>query len=352
MKIFKKCCALFLAVFTVISLALPASANQSGSTEDYNEAQLAALLNFYRFELLLEDGKTKVQNHEYADIDIDLTKPWEYPGITWSDTKPYAVISIDLSDSPKISGKLDVSSMNKLQSVDISGTEIDWLVLGKNTELTDLKATNSSVLSLDLSECTGLQNVNCQNSSIQKLVLPQHTLHSVQCQNNYLTFSTLPALNCAKEYDYVPQKDTFFIAHSQVNTLEIDTKVKMDYYGADTVEWFYEDGTPINATLVKDQTYTLEGLALDDTLYAVMTSEKFPELSITTNKITVIQNTKKVLVMFIASILIFFVIFFAIRYIIAKRQGIELTTDKFTDKIAEKFSGFIKKIRSKFHKKK
>lgn len=328
----------------------PAAAAETQTSENYNETQLAALVKFFQYDIVLEKN-SKVKNYEYAKLHIDFDKPWEYPGITWSTTVPYSVLSIDFSAYPKLSGKLDVSSMFKLQTINVSDTEIDWVVFGENNELTSVHAANASILSMDLSDCSMLETVSCQGSCLQQLTLPDHTLKELHCENNYLNFSTLPAVGCAESYSYSPQRNAFFIAQSTANSLEQNTKANMTSYEADTIEWFDKTGKPLTGvTEVKPQIYEFEGLELGDEIYAVMTSSAFPELTLTTSNITVIQNSRYVWWMCLGAAFVFFIIFFCIRYMAAKHKGVELTTDKYTDRISDAFDRFIQNIDEKLHK--
>ena len=71
----------FLKLFSVLSalctvmmlLCFPCSAAAEKNSEDYNDAQLSALIKFFQFEIVLEDEQTKMENYEYAGIDLDLS---------------------------------------------------------------------------------------------------------------------------------------------------------------------------------------------------------------------------------------------------------------------------------------
>ena len=328
----------------------PAAAADTQTSENYNETQLSALVRFFQYDIAL-DKNSKVKNYEYAKLHIDFDKPWEYPGITWSNTAPYSVLSIDFSAYPKLSGKLDVSSMFRLQTINVSGTEIDWVVFGENTELISVHAANAGILSMDLSGCSALETVYCQGSYLQQLIPPEHALKELHCENNYLNFSTLPAVGCAENYSYSPQRNAFFIAQSTANSLEQNTKADMTSYQADTIEWFDKTGKPLSGiTEDKPQVYEFEGLELGDEIYAVMTNDAFPELTLTTSSITVIQNSRYVWWMCLGAAFVFFIIFFCIRYMSAKHRGIELTTDKYTDRISDAFDRLIQNIDEKLQK--
>lgn len=343
---------MLLSLLVFVCAAFPVFAAESSSSEDYNEAQLSALVEFYQFEIVLEDKETKMQNYEYAEIDLDLNKPWEYPGVTWNTTKPYSVLAIDFSDQPKLSGKLNVSTMNKLQSIDVSGTEIEWVILGDNTELTDINTSGAPVLSLDLSGCLSIENVDCSSSALQQIVMPEHTLKSLHCENNYLTFATLPAVGCASDYGYAPQKNAFFIAQGAINGIEIGAKADMSSYMADEITWYDSDATALDhVTLTKEQTYEFDGLQEDQQIYAVMTNSAFPELTLQTSMITVSKKSN-VWLMFWCAVLFFFIIFFAVRYLSAKKKGVELTTDKYTDRIEDWWDESIRKISDRLTKNK
>ena len=344
--------ALIAVLLAMLCMAMPTFAAEEKSSADYNDAQLSALVNFFQFEIVLEDEETKVQNYEYAEVPLDLSKPWEYPGIVWNDTKPYSVLSIDLTAYPKLSGKLDLSSMVKLKQVDVSGTEIEWVVLGENSELIDFRSENSTVLSLNFSKCTRIENIDCSDSAIQQLLLPEHRLESLDCSGNLLTYATLPPLNCAKEYGYAPQKNAFFLGIGGINSLELGRKADMTSYLADNIEWFYADGTPITEYTVEEQKYDFTNLQLEDRIYAVMTSDAYPELTLTTEPITIVKNSQAMVWMFFGAVIFTFVLFFSVRYLNAKKRGDELLTDKYTDKLSEKYDRFIANISDKLHRKK
>ncbi len=339
-----------LSLFLIYTTVSPAFAQEVLSSENYNEIQLSALVSFFQYEIVLEDEQTTLQNYEYAELELDLSSPWTYPGVVWNDTVPYSVLSIDFSAYEKLSGKLDITSMNKIQTVDVSNTEIDWVIVGENTELTGINTSGAPVLSLDLSKCISLQTVNCTDSAIQQLKLPQQTLQALYCDNNYLTYATLPAIDSAKDYRYAPQKDAFFIAAGDIGSITVGQKADMSSYGATTIEWYTADGKPLEGvTLVKEQTYAFEGINAEDQIYAVMTNEAYPQLILRTGLITVASKTHLGL-MFWGAVLFFFIIFFAFRFMAAKKKGDPLRTDKFTDSIEEWWENLIQKISEKLPK--
>ena len=350
----------FLKLFSVLSalctvmmlLCFPCSAAAEKTSEDYNDAQLSALIKFFQFEIVLEDEQTKMENYEYAGIDLDLSKPWEYPGVVWNDTAPYSVLSIDFSGYEKLSGKLDLTPMVKLQKVNLSGTEIEWAVLGENSELTEFIASDSAMLSLDFSKCTRIRTIDCSGSCVQQLLLPQHTVETLYCDNNYFTFATLPASDAAKDYRYAPQKDAFYLGIGGINSLELGRKFDFSDYLADDISWFYTDGTPITDYTVEEQIFEFGSLQLDDQVYAVMTSKKFPKLTLSTEPLTVVRNSSAIVWLFFGAILFTFILFFAIRYMNAKKRGDELLTDKYTGKLSDKFDALIANISDKLSRKK
>jgi hypothetical protein len=258
------------------------------------------------------------------------------------------VLAIDFSAYPKLSGKLDLSSMDKLQTVDISGTAIERATLGTNTALTTFYAKNSGLLTLNFSECTAIQTIDCSNSSLQALTLPDQKIESVHCENNYLTFASLPTGYKIADYSYAPQKDAFFIAQINVDVIQIDTKVNMTSYAADTITWYREDGSLLDGIEeVKSQVYTFSTVAVGDYVYAVMTSDAFPELTLTTDLLLIDTNDRVVWYYFLGCVVVFFILIFIARYLAAKRQGVELTTDKYTDSLHDKFEALIERISDK-----
>ncbi len=350
MKRIRSVFAAVMALSILLTMSIPAWADTTQRSEDYNEVQLAALVAFFQFEIVLEDEETELPNYEYAGLDLDLNAPWSYPGITWNTTVPYSVLSIDFSDYEKLSGKLDVTSMNKLQSIDVSGTEIDWVLIGENTELTEIDTSYAPVLSLDLSQCLSLTSLDCSHSAIQQLKLPEHTLDTLYCEHNYLTFATLPAKDAAKDYRYAPQKDAFFIATGAIGSITVGQKADMSSYGADTITWYDAAGNPLPGVInEKEQIYEFADLKAEEQIYAVMENDAYPDLKLKTSPITV--TAKNYLAFYFwGAVLFFFVIFFAIRYMAAKRKGEELRTDPITDKIEDWWDTLIRNISDKLPK--
>ncbi len=343
LKTIKTLAAALLALSMMIICCAPVFA-QTRSSEDYNEVQLAALVKFFQFEIVLEDEQTEMKNYEYAGLELDLNSPWTYPGVTWNDTVPYSVLSIDFSGYEKLSGKLDASSMNKIRTIDVSDTEIEWVVLGDNAELTDIDTSGAPVLSLDLTKALTVRNVDCSDCAIQQIFLPEHTLESLRCENNYLTFATLPDKSAAKEFTYAPQKDAFFIVTGDIGAIQIGQKADMSSYGADSITWYNSEGELLTgAAITKEQIYEFEGVQPGDQIYAVMTNADYPELTLKTGSITVTGKTYLAL-MFWSAVLFFFVLFFGVRFMVAKRKGDELRTDPITDKLEEWWDQLIKKI--------
>ena len=99
---------------------------------------------------------------------------------------------------------LDVSGCTGLQSLDCNTTGITSLDVSGFTGLQELDCYNTSITSLDVSGCTGLQKLNCSNTNLTSLDVSGCTgLQELYCSDTSITsldvsgFTGLQTLNCS-----------------------------------------------------------------------------------------------------------------------------------------------------------
>ena len=106
----------------------------------------------------------------------------------------YHVESIYLADESVI-GNLNCNNFKKLKYINISGTNIEKLLLENCSSLEELYCSNNELSILDLNCCQNLQVLNCQYGNIKELIFPSNifdennTLYQIDCEYNYLDTS-------------------------------------------------------------------------------------------------------------------------------------------------------------------
>ena len=116
-----------------------------------------------------------------------------------------SITSLDLSNNTELeeldcSGtgikSLDLSKNTKLEELNCSSTDMESLDLTNNTKLLVLECRSSSLKSLDLSKSTGLKELQCSNNNFTELDLRNNTaLEKLQCQNGAETATKLTTLD-------------------------------------------------------------------------------------------------------------------------------------------------------------
>ncbi len=176
----------------------------------------------------------------------------------------------------------------------VASMELTALDVTRATSLTYLHIKTNKISTLDLSNCTALTYVDCSINLLNSLNLPNtSTLVGVNCANNKLTFVSLPTKQPTwTSYTYSPQQNFALPKQTYSTNEEIDLSGQLNVDSQTTTyTWKTESGT----TLVNGTDYNENGgkftflKTFPDSLYCEMTNAAFPDLILTTTKISIPQ---------------------------------------------------------------
>lgn len=190
---------------------------------------------------------------------------------------------------------LDVSKNIALQNLDCSGNKLTTLDVSKNTLLTFLRCDYNQITILDVSKNTKLTDLDCYSNLLTVLDVSNNALLTkLQCYSNKLTFATLPLQQPTwTRYTYSPQLKLALPKNEYALNEEIDLSSQLTIGGNISV---YTWKTVGGITLVKDMDYTENnGIFVflkqpGDYFYCEMKNATFPDLTLTTENISIAQT--------------------------------------------------------------
>jgi len=188
---------------------------------------------------------------------------------------------------------LDVSNCSMLEWLDCQTNSLTQLNLTNNTGLEVLTCLNNQISTLDLSKNTNLIYLHCENNQLSQLDLTNNTsLQSVYCYGNMFNYSSLP-LPAWTAYSYSPQAPLKLAKTEYALNEEVDLSSQLTAGGNTTV---YTWKTVSGDTLVKNVDYTENSGKFTflkqpcDYFYCEMTNATFPELTLKTENIFITQT--------------------------------------------------------------
>ena len=229
-------------------------------------------------------------------------------------------------DGVKCGGN-QLTSINLLRNASISSLLCDGNALtgltfvsaasGGMPNLYALVCDGNALKRLDLSNCSALEAVSCGNNELTELSLPSQRLRSLDCTENYLGFTSLPATNKKPEtLNFAPQKPiditdgldpygegyallvcpSYADAENEKYQLDLDDQ----YQALVTFTWYSiaEDGTKTKltaATASKEGDFRkMQGrfafFKAFDRISAELTHISYPGIVLTTNEIAVVND--------------------------------------------------------------
>ena len=123
-------------------------------------------------------GLTIVQLYDNKLTDLDVSANTMLTGI-YADNN--MISSIDLTNNKamrvlnmpgnRLGGRLDLSAMERLSSVDLDGNQLEELILPKVATLVGISAIGNELKAIDISYCSGLRSINITGNKIGRLDL-------------------------------------------------------------------------------------------------------------------------------------------------------------------------------------
>lgn len=158
--------------------------------------------------------------------------------------------------------KVDVSKNLKLQSVYLRGNQLTELNFSNHPELETLTCYDNQLASLNVSGCPKLKTVQAHNNHLKELKIDYMHIDELTCQDNYLTFSTLPKLKSWGKFVYADQKSIILKVPS--NKVDLSSEYRID--GNITTFFFIEGGSPIEE---KEGVFVYNSSTKNVTIWAV-----------------------------------------------------------------------------------
>ena len=198
----KKLLALLTAALVLaVMLPLTASAETYPTPEGYNDNDYQKLVTFLEIEN--EDG---VKNgvlafgEGYAPDDPETWKTASYydyieepvysqeKGVSWTVIGGEQRVSLVYIGSTAVTGALDISGCTALEYLYCNNNNLTELDVTQNTALEYLICFNNNLTELDVTQNTALERIDCYNNALTELDVTQNTaLEYLNCFNNNLT---------------------------------------------------------------------------------------------------------------------------------------------------------------------
>lgn len=215
-------------------------------------------------ELTITTGASKLgEPAEYSQYDIDALKAIR------ENSPAGAYLRTSWADETKLSSWYGVS----------------WSYVAPRRVIS-LNVTSYGLETLDVSKLSYLSTLNCYNNKLKSLSIAGTRVTNLICKFNAIPFSKLPlplpAYSAETVIEYSPQNLIFDEQNIKLGeTIDYSSEASID--GNPTIFTWYQNGVAIIST---DQSgkYTPK---VEDRFYCVLSNSKFPNLKLTTNKVTV-----------------------------------------------------------------
>lgn len=193
--------------------------------------------------------------------------------------------------------QLSLTLLSSLKSLYCYDNVLTKLSLGvRDSSLEILWCDNNQLEELDIDKCTHLTQVSCTNNKLKSISYPNLSTKSdytlLSCQNNNLTFKDLitrqNVINYSINYTYSPQAQINVLqtipANTTLDLTEYRYNASEKYIGTAYKAYTCTDSTALSSTSYSTASGNItfkESIA--DSVYLVMTSSFYPNLSIYTN---------------------------------------------------------------------
>ncbi len=203
--------------------------------------------------------------------------------------------------------ELDISNCENITRLFCNSNQISELDFSNIKNLNRLDCYENQFTDLDLSAFDNLQWLDCRSNELTNLkVSNSSSLGTIYCQNNRLTFADLPIPGTINTYEYAPQAPIavgievgsggVIGGHSSEIHLfeEIDLTRQANINGSITdFEWWLHQGfirpQLIVPALADNGLFAFDEAVMNEVVYCYMTNELFPQLTLETTRIKVIE---------------------------------------------------------------
>ena len=189
---------------------------------------------------------------------------------------------IDLSNNEMTA--VTLNDMGTIHNLNLSHNKLTELSLKDADNMETLYLNDNMLETVNANYCTLMTDFDISNNNISELVMPSElSLQRFRCNDNKLSFATLPVIAGLEEYVYAPQNDVVIATKAPGVDLQLH-----NVEGKTTYVWKTTDGT----VLQKGTDYTItDGMtrfldpAIGKKAYCEMTNALFPLLTVKTTTI-------------------------------------------------------------------
>lgn len=180
--------------------------------------------------------------------------------------------------------KVILNDMGTIHHLDLSHNQLDSLSFKDADNIETLNLSYNNLTELNLNYCTLMTRCDLSHNSLTSIVMPtEYSLTDFICNDNNLTFASLPQLPDVKGYIYAPQADISIPAKATGVDLQ-----ETNREGKTTYTWTTTEGEPLvegtDYSITDGMTSFLEP-AIGKMVKCTMTSTLFPELTLQTTVI-------------------------------------------------------------------
>ncbi len=174
------------AIFILALLPTAVLAYDSGG-ETYNAHDYNAMVNFLNQPSAVK-GQTNAQRLGY-----DISQPETWTDVVWSDDTEKRLVQIGSESgasawtSKRLAGSMDLSNCTALEKINCDSNSMTALDVSGCTALQDLNCMDNQLTALDISGCTVLVNLICNFNMLTTLDISANTaLEDLACYGNQL----------------------------------------------------------------------------------------------------------------------------------------------------------------------
>ena len=188
---------------------------------------------------------------------------------------------IDISKNPELIDffcaatnlkSIDVSKNLKLKEVYLRGNQLAELDFSNHPELEVLTCYDNQLTRLDVSGCPKLKTLTTHNNLLKEIKIDYLDMDVLSCQDNYLTFSTLPKLKSFVSFTYADQKTAKLSVPSNIVDLSSEYRVN----GIESVFFWTNNYNP---SKIREGVFSIDNVYKNITCY--VTNSTFPEIVLT-----------------------------------------------------------------------
>lgn len=177
-----------------------------------------------------------------------------------------------------------LNDMGTIHHLDLSHNQLGSLSFKDADNIETLNLSYNNLTELNLNYCTLMTRCDLSHNSLTSIVMPtEYSLTDFICNDNNLTFASLPQLPDVKGYIYAPQADISIPAKATGVDLQ-----ETNREGKTTYTWTTTEGEPLvegtDYSITDGMTSFLEP-AIGKMVKCTMTSTLFPELTLQTTVI-------------------------------------------------------------------